>query len=100
MNTSIKIDSDALALQVEEMKKVNARIETILDSMKKNTEDLKDCWNSKTSNNVFDEFKEEYETFESIKQQNIKDIKFLENVIENYKSLDKSVEQNTEILNS
>ena len=100
MNESINLKKETLVAQINKMKKINKDIETILDSMKKNTNELKDLWSSKTADNVFKEFENEYKIFESIKEQNVENIKFLDSVVNRYESLDEGIKKNSDKLNT
>lgn len=100
MNEFINLKKENLVAQINKMKKINKDIETILDSMKKNTNELKDLWSSKTADNVFKEFENEYKIFESIKEQNVKNIDFLDSVVNRYESLDEGIKKNSDKLNT
>ena len=89
---NINIDTNKLNVEIEQLKSVNNDFEEIFDSLKKDTEALKDYWSNRTSESVFASFEEFYIALENVKNTFSKDISFLEKVVSsNYELEDKEI---------
>lgn len=75
---NLNIDTEKLNAKKEEIRTILKDLEILFQKIKKETESLKDVWETRTSENVFNGFEEFYETVESIKADFEKDIAFIE----------------------
>lgn len=83
---NIGIDTNALNQQITNLKKERDNLNTILENIKKSNEVLRDSWDSKTSESVFNNFKDMYVGYQELMDDLNKDITFLEGVIADFKS--------------
>ena len=88
--TNLKIDTNALSAEVEKIKAKRERLSEIYDELKKNNEELKDNWNSKTSEVVFNNFEDFYVGYQEQLNNLQNDIDFLNALIEKYKEFENS----------
>lgn len=84
--TNAKIDTDELAAQVEKLKKERDLLNDYLEQIEKNTNILKDHWDTKTSESVFYNFEDMYKGFNEFVGNLNSDIEFLEKIIADYKT--------------
>ena len=56
MNNNIYIDTKVLYEEIEKIICLNKEIEDLKNSLENKTNELKDYWNTRTSNIVYDEF--------------------------------------------
>lgn len=78
---NIYIDSEKLKDEIEKFKALNTDMNILFSNIKKETETLKEYWDTKTSLNVFNEFSNFYNDLENIKSKNDEYINFLNNVV-------------------
>lgn len=78
---NIYIDSEKLKEEIEKFKVLNTDMNILFSNIKKETETLKEYWDTKTSLNVFNEFSNFYNDLENIKSKNDEYINFLNNVV-------------------
>lgn len=83
---NIGIDTNALNQQITNLKKERDNLNTILENIKKSNEVLRDSWDSKTSESVFNNFKDMYVGYQELMDDLNKDITFLEGVVADFKS--------------
>ncbi len=83
---NIGIDTNALNQQITNLKKERDNLNTILENIKKSNEVLRDSWDSKTSESVFNNFKDMYVGYQELMDDLNKDITFLEGVVDDFKS--------------
>ena len=88
--TNLKIDTNALSDEVEKIKAKKERLSEIYDELKKNNEVLKDNWNSKTSEVVFNNFEDFYVGYQEQLNNLQNDINFLNTIIAKYKEFESS----------
>ena len=82
----MKFDESKILTELETIKNKREELNNILTELKKNNNELKDCWETKTSESVFTSFEEMfYGEFQSQIEGLDEDITFLEATIENYK---------------
>lgn len=79
-----KINTDALSQQLDKLKNAKDKLSTILDNLKKETNSLKDHWESRTSEAVFTSFDEMYTGYCTQIDNLNRDINFLEKTIKTY----------------
>ena len=99
MNTNLKIDTKLLSQEVEKIKTKRNRLQEIFEALKKDNEQLKDNWNSKTSDIVYDNLIDFYKGYQEQLNNLQNDIDFLEALIEkytefeekNYKEIDENI---------
>ena len=99
MNTNLKIDTKLLSQEVEKIKTKKNRLQEIYEQLKKDNEQLKDNWNSKTSDIVYDNLIDFYKGYQEQLNNLQNDIDFLEALIEkytefeekNYKEIDENI---------
>ncbi len=87
---NISIDTNKLSIQLEKLKKTRTRIELLLNSMIRETNDLKVYWDSKTSRSVFKNFEEMYKGYRGLIDDLDKDIIFLRDAIDNYNAYERA----------
>ena len=93
MTANLKIDTNALLEEVEKIKAKRKRLEEIYNALKKNNEELKNNWNSKTSDVVFSNFESFYNGYQEQLNNFQNDIDFLNTVIDKYKEFeDKNIQ--------
>ena len=88
MMNKLDIDLDALKEQVKIIKEKKERLNEIYLNLKKNNEALKDNWNSKTSEVVFNNFEEFYNGFSNQLNDLQNDINYLNIIIDKYKTFE------------
>lgn len=92
----LNIDTEKLNAKKEEMKIVLKDLETLFEKIQKETETLKEFWETRTSENVFNNFQEFYKTLETVKTNFKSDISFIENKV-NEQYIKKDNEISTQI---
>ncbi len=75
---NINIDTEKLNEKKEEIRTILKELESLFQKIKKETEALKDVWETKTSENVFNCFEEFYKALETVKKDFESDISFIE----------------------
>lgn len=91
---NINIDTEKLSQEIEKIRKINENFEDIFSKIKDNTNQLKDCWKTRTSESVFSSFEEFYSSLENVVSTFQKDIEFLEKVVnDNYIEEEKGINQ-------
>ena len=83
MNNFINVDTKILSDEIVKLDKISLQMEELFNNIKKNTDELKDFWETKTSNKTFLEFDAFYKICENIRNNNISDSKFLADVVKN-----------------
>lgn len=78
---SINIDTVQLAAEIEKIKNVKNNFEQIFEEIKKDTESLKEYWNTTTSESVFTSFESFYTALQNVTNTFQKDIEFLEKTV-------------------
>lgn len=80
-----RIDTKALEEQLNKLKEERNRLNSMFDTIKSNTNTLKDYWDSRTSESVFNNFEDMYKGYQDLVNDLNKDIIFLENILKKYK---------------
>lgn len=93
---NLNIDTEKLNTKKEEIKIVLKDLETLFEKIQKETETLKDFWETRTSENVFNNFQEFYKTLENVKTNFRSDISFIEKKV-NEQYIKKDNEISTQI---
>lgn len=75
---NLNIDTEKLNAKKEEIRTILKELETLFEKIKKETGALKDVWETRTSESVYNGFEEFYKTLESVKANFEKDIAFIE----------------------
>ena len=84
MNTNLQIDTNLLSQEITKITNKRDRLNEIYNELKRNNEELKNNWNTKTSEIVFSNFELFYTGFE-VQLDNLKnDIDFLNVLITKY----------------
>ena len=84
MNTNLQIDTNLLSQEITKITNKRDRLNEIYNELKRNNEELKNNWNTKTSEIVFNNFELFYTGFE-VQLDNLKnDIDFLNVLISKY----------------
>ena len=83
---NIGIDTNSLSQQITNLKKERNNLNTILENIKKSNEVLRESWDTKTSESVFNNFKDMYVGYQELIDDLDKDITFLEGVVNDFKS--------------
>ena len=95
MNKNIDIDTEKLKIAINKQKSINEKMSQLFEKIKKNNELLKDSWNTKTSEIVFEDFNNLYKVFEKINNTNSYYNNFLENIVSsNYIFADSTIDKN------
>ena len=82
--TNEKINTEELLTQLETIKNSKLKLSDLLQKIKDETNELKECWESDTSDTVYNNFDQFYEYYK-IELDNFEhDIKFLETAINSY----------------
>lgn len=79
--SNMKIDSDLLSVEISKLEAVTKEMETLFSNIKKETDSLKDCWETRTSEGVYNDFDAFYKILDSVKNTNQQDANFLKNVV-------------------
>ncbi len=86
---NININTEVLTTELQKLKDIKSHLDETFDNIEKNTKDLKNYWESRTSDSVQETFIEFYKKVEKTKNNLASDIAFLENVIKDHqKELD------------
>ena len=80
-----RIDTKALEEQLNKLKEERNRLNSMFDTIKSNINTLKDYWDSRTSESVFNNFEDMYKGYQDLVNDLNKDIIFLENILKKYK---------------
>lgn len=78
---NINIDTQKLTEEIAKLKSVNKNFEQIFSKVKSDTTLLKEFWDTRTSESVYESFEEFNKAVENVKQTFQKDIEFLENTV-------------------
>lgn len=81
MSNLVKIDSNLLANDIQNMKNVTNKMRDLFAEIKNETNSLKDVWVTKTSDAVYMDLEEFYKLAENAVSVNESDTAFLENVV-------------------
>lgn len=81
MSNNLSIDSSKLTVEIEKLRKVSSDLEELLNKLKRENSILRDNWETRTSEQVYNDFEEFYKSLESIKITNDNDANFLQNVV-------------------
>lgn len=85
----INIDTDKLQIQIDRLSKVGDQMKVLFGQIKNNTEALKNDWESKTSETVFNNFNTFYKILEEVRNDNARYVAYLESIVSNsYASFD------------
>ena len=79
-----RIDTIALTEQLNKMKEERNKLKSLFDIVNKNTNYLKEYWDSRTSESVFNNFEEMYKGYQGLLNDLNRDIAFLERTINDY----------------
>jgi len=91
MNDLVKIDSELLAAEIDKLNNVTVQLRELFEEIKKETDSMKDVWETKTSEGVYNDFEHFYKLGESVVSVNESDSKFLNAVVKaNYVNFDDS----------
>ena len=77
----VSIDTEKLKEQVDIISNSKIRLEEAFGILQKDNKVLKDMWNTKTSEGVFESFEDFYKSVNNIIENLNKDIEFLNNVV-------------------
>ena len=80
-SSNLDIDTNKILDEIQKMKSIKQVFEDLYRQVKKNTEDLKDDWISRTSESVFSDFPTFYEALENSIRDLNNDITYLEKVV-------------------
>lgn len=101
MNNETRIDTEKLQEQLNRIIEERDKLNTLLENIKKETDILKDFWETKTSDSVFNNFTEFYTGLQQHIDAINSDIEFLESTIKNYKEYEekanKQIDENIAI---
>ena len=87
--TNGKINTEELLNQLEIIKSSKMKLSDLLQKINVKTNELKECWESDTSESVYNSFDQFYNYYK-IELENLEhDIKFLETTISNYMNYEK-----------
>ena len=89
---NLGMDSKALEEKINALKGLNSSIVSVFNEVKSIIEGLEGEWESKTSETVFQNFKEVYKVFDSINAERQSDLKFLITTKEHYESMEQSID--------
>lgn len=91
MNDLVKIDSELLTAEIDKLNNVTVQLRELFEEIKKETDSMKDVWETKTSEGVYNDFEHFYKLGESVVSVNESDSKFLNAVVKaNYVNFDDS----------
>ena len=90
---NMKIDTEVIKEENEKIKKAKTRLEEILKEIKDGNNDLKNHWESNTSESVFQNFEDLYKDFDIILNNLEQDIDFLNKIIEGYNEYERKANQ-------
>ena len=94
---SAKIDTVALVKQISELIKERDNLKELLEGIQKKNNILKESWETRTSESVFNNFNDMYKGFQGLIENINSDIKFLEKTIGEYEKYEqeagKEIEQ-------
>ena len=94
MNDLVKIDSELLAAEVTKLNGVTTKLIELFDEIKKETDSMKEVWETKTSESVYMDFENFYKLGESVVSVNENDAKFLDAVVKaNYVNFDEKTDK-------
>lgn len=83
--SNVKINSELLNAEIEKLENVGKDIENLIANIRKENENLKEYWNTRTSEGVFTDFTVFYDILNDVKDTNDRDIDFLKNTVsDNY----------------
>ena len=89
---NIDIDTDLLSAEIEKIKSSKKNFEEIFQTVKNDTESLKDYWSTRTSESVFSSFQEFYTVFDNVSAVLQQDIEFLEKTVNaSYENKDEGI---------
>ena len=77
----INVDTEKLSIQIDKLKAIEMKLNEILSIIKKDNVILKEVWETKTSEEVFENFDTYYSYIEESINNIGNDIKFLEKVV-------------------
>lgn len=77
----IELDTDKLQTEIDRLKNVKKNLDEIFEKVEKDTTNLKDIWESKTSDTVQEAFNDYYKNVEKTKNNIASDIAFLESAV-------------------
>lgn len=80
-----RIDTEALSQQIDRIVAKKEELKEILNNIKKENNIMRDYWETKTSESVFNNFEDMYIGLQEQIDNLNKDIEFLRSSIENYK---------------
>ena len=93
-----KIDTVALVKQVSDLIKERDNLKELLEDIQKKNNLLKESWETRTSESVFNNFQDMYKGFQELINNIDNDIKFLEKTISDYEDYEneanKEIDQN------
>ena len=92
----INVDTEKLSIQIDKLKAAEMKLNEILSIIKKDNVILKEVWETKTSEEVFENFDTYYSYIEESINNIGNDIKFLEKVV-NAQYIENETNINTEI---
>ena len=85
---NIEFNSALIKEEMNNITKEKKELEKILDNIKGQINNLKDNWDSATSEEVYYHFEDYKEYFQNLIDAFDNDIKFLDNAIKNYEAMD------------
>ena len=88
---NINIDTDALNSAKEKLIQKKEKLNTLLTALKNENNDLKNYWETKTSDSVFSNFEVFFKSFQTSIENLDNDIKFLEKTINSYVLTEKEI---------
>lgn len=77
----MQIDSDALNVEITKLEAITLEMQDLLTRIQGDTNSLKDCWVTRTSEGVYNDFDAFYKLLENVKSTNEQDANFLKNVV-------------------
>ena len=80
-STNIKINTVKLSSEISKLRDTKKTLEELSEIIKKDNNLLKDLWESRTSESVFESFEDFYKKYEAAVKNIDDDIKFLENKV-------------------
>lgn len=87
--SNMQIDSEALNAEITKLEAITLEMQDLLSRIQSDTDSLKDCWSTRTSEGVYNDFNMFYKLLENAKATNEQDSKFLKNVVSsNYVSFE------------
>lgn len=82
--SNMKINTEVLSQEKEKLEKAREKMNTILTDLKKETNELKNHWETNTSESVFNNFEEFCEYYQTNLDNLQNDINFIQTTIDNY----------------